>query len=66
MKREQAALEQCLEKTAPFEALARSVTFANFLFKRSVPGLTDDVMAMELPNVVVAPAPVSPEASGSP
>lgn len=58
-EREIAAIDAALVESVALVDLARHVTFANFLLRRSVPGLTDAVLARPLPEAKVLPTPVA-------
>lgn len=57
-EREIAAIDAALVDSVSLVDLARGVTFANYLLRRPVPGLTDAVIARPLPEAKVLPAPV--------
>lgn len=58
-EREIAAIDAALVESVALVDLARHVTFANFLLRRSVPGLTGAVLVRPLPEAKVLPAPVA-------
>lgn len=57
-QREITAIGDCLAKLAPLELLARDVNISTYLTSRRVPGLTDEVLAAPLPEVVIAHEPM--------
>ncbi len=54
--RESDAIERCLAELRPLETLARDVTFSSYITKQPVRGLTPEVMAAELPRVMMVAA----------
>ncbi len=57
-EREVAAIDAALVESVALVDLARQVTFANFLLRRPVAGLTDEVLVRPFPEPKVLPAPV--------
>jgi len=57
-EREIAAIDAALVDSVALVDLARGVTFANYLLRRPVPGLTDAVIARPLPEAKILPAPI--------